>query len=167
MPLNVSAYTALANVTLGSSASSVTFSSISSSYRDLILVMNPAKATAEGRFRLTINSDTNYSSNYFGSMMVGNGSSATGLTRDGNNFYLLSAAQDFSGDNLYIINFMDSSATDKQKMFLSRRSYADGEVNAAIFRWANTAAITSIKLHFLTDAAIAAGSNFALYGVSA
>jgi hypothetical protein len=40
MPAGVSAYTALANVTLGSSAANVTFSSISGSYRDLVLIVN-------------------------------------------------------------------------------------------------------------------------------
>jgi len=39
MPAGVSAYVPLANLTLGSSAASVTFSSISQAYKDLVLVI--------------------------------------------------------------------------------------------------------------------------------
>jgi hypothetical protein len=43
MPAGVPAMVALANVTLGSTASSITFSSISGSYRDLFCVFTSPK----------------------------------------------------------------------------------------------------------------------------
>jgi hypothetical protein len=61
MPAGVSAYTALANVTLGSSAASVTFSSISQSYRDLVLVITATTSAVDNAFiRFNSDSGSNY-----------------------------------------------------------------------------------------------------------
>ena len=58
-----STYTPLATSTLGSAAASVTFSSISGSYTDLVLVISCAQSAAGGGLRFQFNSDTggNYS----------------------------------------------------------------------------------------------------------
>ena len=46
----VSTYVALATTTLGATASSVTFSSIPATYRDLVLVTNAQTTTALGDY---------------------------------------------------------------------------------------------------------------------
>ena len=58
-----STYTPIATTTLGSAASSVTFSSISGSYTDLILITNPSSATTDQSIYVQFNADTgtNYS----------------------------------------------------------------------------------------------------------
>lgn len=166
MPVGVSAYVALANVTLGSSAATVTMSSINQGYKDLVLVINAAP-TAQTQFRLQFNGDTG--NNYFSVNMMGNGSSASSGsgTSDG---FTMPYAQSLVADNFFmsVINVMDYSATDKHKTSLIRNNKTDtvngfGTTDATAYRWSNTAAITSLLIK-TGSGSIAAGSTFALYG---
>jgi hypothetical protein len=160
MPAGVSAYTALANVTLGSSATTVTFSSISGSYRDLVLVANGLFTASNHLVKLQVNADTgaNYSTVYANSTPESQASS-------GDTDWTTGRWDNTSG--MLIANIMDYSATDKHKTCLSRRdsaSFSSTQMNA--HRWANTAAITSVKI-FSTTGSFATGTTFSLYGVSA
>jgi hypothetical protein len=156
-------YTPLANVTLGSSAASVTFSSIPATYRDLIVVVNGGGGD---NVFLAINGDTT-DANYSAVQMSGSGSVADGgavpsfYNRILNNW-------GFMTNNLntnYIVQFMDYSATDKHKTYLSRSNNAANGMTALAGRRANTAAITSVGI--LSSASFLTGSTFALYGVIA
>jgi hypothetical protein len=160
MPAGVSAYTALANVTLGSSASTVTFSSISGSYRDLVLVID-ATLSGAGQPTIELNSD---SGNYSMVMMGGTGSSTQSATDT-----LIYIGSNFSNYASFTsqINLMDYSATDKHKTVLIRAGASATSVVATAARWANTAAVTSIRCRTLSASTYQAGSTFALYGVSA
>jgi hypothetical protein len=166
MPAGVAAYTALANVTLGSSAASVTFSSISQSYRDLVLVINASSTMSETQYYMKVNGN---SSNYYSVWMAGNGSTTNSSSRGPSTEYepfyysYITSSQIYNG----IMNFMDYSATDKHKTALIRGNNASFYgTDALVFRWANTAAITSIALTPY-GGSWATGSTFALYGVSA
>lgn len=154
-----STYTALANLTLGSTASTVTFSSISQAYRDLVLIVNAGTGTNES-VNLRINSDTG--SNYPFVTAIGNGSSvgssATTLTQIQTNYGI-----NGSTSHNVILNFMDYSATDKHKTVLYRTNISDAGTTMSAVRWANTAAITTITL---VNATYQAGSTFALYGIA-
>jgi hypothetical protein len=162
MPAGVSAYTALANVTLGSSAATVTFSSISQAYRDLVIVFS-GKGTAGfvGRF----NSDTG--TNYNTLDMVGDGSvtASYNTTSTTSLFFANAAINPFDGttQSSTIITIFDYSVTDKHKTLLNRHDRANGMTVANVGRWASTSAITAIE--FRTN--FVAGDSFALYGVSA
>lgn len=162
MPVGVSAYVPLANVTLSSSAASVTFSSISQAYRDLVLVVNGS--VSGGDVRWTANNDTT-NSNYSGVTMVGNGSTASSSAPSalaGNVIFNYGTGTNLS---TWILTLLDYSATDKHKTLLGRQD-STGNTAAAANRWANTAAITSFYV-WPASATWAAGSTFALYGVSA
>jgi len=155
-------YTPLATVTLGSSAASVTFSSIPATYRDLIFVFNGGVISGAHNLSVAFNSDTT-SGNYSGVAMSGTGSSASSvliLPRLLNDFGYLEANQ-----AVFITQFMDYSATDKHKTYLSRSNNAANGVSAVAGRWANTAAITSIAL--TSGANFATGTTFSLYGIVA
>jgi hypothetical protein len=157
-------YTALATITLASTASSVTFGSIPTTYRDLVVVFS-FKATAATEPRIRFNGDTG--SNYSFVQLGGNGSSTlsnTGTTTGG--WITPNSALSTSNFDTTIIQIMDSSATDKQKTYLSRFSPDANYVNALAVRWANTSAITSINA-YTTSNAFAIGSTFSLYGVIA
>lgn len=153
-----STYTPIANTTLASSATSITFSSITQSYRDLVLVINgPAMF---GDVSLRLNSDAG--NNYSYSVMYGTGSAATGGQATSQSLAAISynaASSPFS----VIVNFLDYSAT-KHKTLLSRGNQGDGFVLAYADRWANTAAITSIQI---LNNTYPAGTTLALYGVAA
>jgi hypothetical protein len=167
MPAGVSAYVPLANLTLSANQASVSITSISGSYRDLILVINAGITTAGNSGINRINGDTG--SNYFRVTMAGNGTSATSSTStmtNFGNFWDGAWPQTITAQS--IIQFMDYSATDKHKTILIRSNNAANTTEAHAYRWANTAAITSLSLaaQFGTDLWLA-GSTFALYGVSA
>jgi len=158
-------YTSLANVTLGAAASSVTFSSIPATYRDLICVVVAAGSTSlQGRIRL--NGDGGSSYNW--QRMSGNGSSASAMASLDNNMgYLSAIAQATTTGALQMnINIMDYSATNKHTTIISRANNAANGTEAFANRWANTARVTSVQI-LTSTGNWAAGSTFALYGVIA
>jgi hypothetical protein len=151
----------MARVVLANSASSVNFSSIPGTYRDLVLIVNciPSSNAAP---RLFFNSDTT-SGNYFYITAYGTGSatasfSGTGPVGFGN---LYSGTQ-----NLLRFNMMDYSAADKHKHVLTRGDTSANLTEMVGARWANTAPITSISCQ-LSTGSFNAGSTFHLYGVNA
>ena len=156
-------YTALANITLGSSASSVTFSSIPATYRDLVLVHAGTTSNASVNTILArLNGDSG--SNFFQVAMTGDGSATSSFTFTGTGVSAgLSRSNEVSVNTTTI---MDYSATDKHKTALSRHNNSATAVRAAATRWANTAAVTSIVLVMDTGATFSSGTTFALYGIA-
>lgn len=160
-------YTPLANITLGSSAASVTFSSIAAGlYRDLVLVCQ-VKTVANNTLIMRLNGDTS-TSNYPRLVMLGNGSSTSSYATTNDGFIVITdgAGTSSTTDSIIQLNFMDYAATDKHKTILSRFNRADAETVAMASRWASTSAITSIVVSTYSSS-IAAGSTFALYGIAA
>ena len=151
-------YIALATTTLSSATSTVTFSSIPATYRDLILVYN-GSASGNGDFHLSVNGDT--ASNYSNVQMAGNGSTAYSSNFTSSGYY----AGQLTADRLaFRVQLMDYSVTDKHKTVLTR---ADSQTQTMAFasRWANTAAITTLACRAIS-VNFAAGSTFSLYGVN-
>ena len=154
-------YIPLANITLGSSASSVTFSSIPGTYRDLVLVINgaiSASAPARGA-ELFFNADET-SSNY----------SQVGAYSDGTAASYTAANQGFAITNTQstvFIQIMDYSATDKHKTTLFRYGAGAAETGMVAGRWASTSAITSLSIKDASSGfTFNAGTTFSLYGIA-
>jgi hypothetical protein len=163
-------YTALATRTLTGTTTSVTFSSIPATYRDLILVIEASPAdTAFPAVWLRANSDTG--SNYSFARMTGNGSATAVLANTSQTVLQIGSAFGLGGTTgsraNIVAQIMDYSATDKHKSVLSRASTPNNGVEAATSRWANTAAITTIQALVSAGAGFASGSSFSLYGVIA
>jgi hypothetical protein len=158
-------YTALATVTLGTTAASVTFSSIPATYRDLIVVYNGNITASSTLGAYRFNGDTG--SNYTG-VYTANAASGTRATTS-SDFYF----QGTTGISTAIIQVMDYSATDKHKTALVRSGNLAEWVQMYANRWANTAAITSMTLlpidasTFAPTSTWATGTTFNLYGVIA
>ena len=155
-----STYVALATTTLASASSSVTFSSIPATYRDLVLVMNVKFTGSTGEIiRININGDST-AGNYPIVDALGTGS-ATQSNTDNRRF-------GYFGDEESAItaHFMDYSATDKQKTFLTRTGSSGYRTAMTAGRWANNNAITSIQLS--TDSGnFDTGGVFSLFGIEA
>jgi hypothetical protein len=154
-------YTPLATVTLGSSASSVSFSSIPATYRDLVLVVSGTTSTGAGApTRFNGDSGSNYSQVF----AAGDGSSPFSSSGSGTSleigFFTANPA-------MSITQIMDYSATDKHKTVLVRYgSPASSNVTAMrAARWANTSAITSLAIT-LGSGSFLTGSTFNLYGIA-
>ena len=154
-------YTALANLTLGSAQTSVSFSSIPSSYRDLVLIFNGSAASSQGADYLYFNSDTTQA-NY----------SWLRIQWDGSGYATSTGSDSSVGDitsgspNTVIMNIMDYSATDKHKTRIVKTTNTNGVSLVYASRWANTAAVTSLSYDSATGGQFVAGSTFALYGIA-
>ena len=159
-------YTLIDSTTLASSASSVTFSSITQDYRDLVLVLTSQPTAAASTVRLRLNGDTG--SNYTQVRMEGNGFSATseGTIGYSLDFFASTGARTSSGISLWKYQIMDYSATDKHKPMLLRYDAVNyGYTGAAAGRWANTSAVTSLNITY-SGGTIEAGTTFYLYGIA-
>jgi len=154
------AWVPLATTTLSSSASDITFSSISGAYRDLILVATGKSTSGTQDQGINFNADGT-AGNYDCVIMWGNGSTYNSTTST----WLIDYYGSVTTDNnaATILQIMDYSATDKHKTYLSRSNRAASGVDAIIGRWNNDAAITSIK-YFLIGGTLAAGTTVSLYG---
>lgn len=153
-------YTALATLTASGGETSVTFSSIPATYRDLVLVWNGTAGTSQ-TVRVRFNSDSG--SNYSYVYANGDGSSATSLSGTSTSIlqnYL------FSNPTVCILQIMDYSATDKHKTVISRWNTAQNGLQMNAERWANTAAITTVECS-LAASSINSGTTFSLYGIEA
>lgn len=162
------AITPLANITLSSSAATVTFSSISGSYRDLMLTSVSNLVTAGNQMRIRFNSDTG--TNYSYVLMSGYSSSSTYSASQANQTGVLfgwNGKASSLGKSMTQLHILDSIATDKHKtLLLKDHDFDQTTVELDAWRWASTSAITSITIS-TTGGDILAGSSFALYGISA
>jgi hypothetical protein len=156
-----STYTPIATTTLGSSSATVTFSSIPSTYTDLVIVFNGANTAGLNKF-IQFNNDT--SSLYSCTALGGDGTSASS-----SRFTVAAYIDVFnSGTNrsMIIVQVQNYSNTTTFKTYLSRNSAASNGVEAIVGMYRSTAAINRIDLK-VTANAYAAGSTFTLYGIAA
>jgi Zn-dependent M28 family amino/carboxypeptidase len=159
-------YEPIATTTLGSAASSITFSSIPATYTDLIIVWVFQAVSAGSNAGIRFNSDT------------GNNYSYRGLTGTGGTV----VSQGSSNNNQCYIQPNSTAATSQLQMFQTDVfSYAgstnktlltsysgdlngSGDVSRVVNLWRNTSAITSVTLFF--DAGnMTAGTTATLYGI--
>ena len=158
-------YEPIATNTLNSAAANVTFSSISGSYTDLIIVCN-AKGTSSQSVRMQFNSDTatNYSSTQL---------SAT--TGDG----LVNSARFTNVDEIRIGYYQSGlSTTDFLPCIIQIQNYSNSTTyKTALGRsaqqsvetvglWRSTSAITAVKL-YPASGNFESGSTFTIYGIAA
>jgi hypothetical protein len=158
-----STYTPLATQTLGSAAASVTFSSISGAYTDLVVVV---VASTSGNLKIELNSDTG--TNYSNTLVYGTGTSALSARNTNSTGLLFGTTANTVGNGVNLYHFMNYSNTTTNKTVLSRGNDIDnGLVRADVGLWRSTSAITSIKFISNLGANLATGSTFTLYGIAA
>jgi hypothetical protein len=163
-----STYTPIATTTLGSAAGSYTFSSISGSYTDLVLIAAPIMGTDAQNLKLQFNGDT--ATNYSATFLEGNGSSAPS-SRNSSASSINTGNNNALGNtqNTVIWNMQNYSNTTTYKTTLIRmnsNSPAYPGTGAIVGLWRSTSAITSITLT-AASGNIAVGSTFTLYGIAA
>ena len=162
-------YTPIATNTLSSAAASVTFSSISSAYTDLVVVASILpSSTSFYTPSLQFNSDTG--SNYSGTWIYGQGSSAVSSRNSSQTQMALDnyAATPAVGYPMTVIfNVFNYANTTTYKTVLSRGNdvfSSAGETSATVGLWRSTAAVTSITVKG-NGANFEVGSTFTLYGI--
>lgn len=162
-------YEPIATTTLGSAQSSVTFSSISGTYTDLVLVCQIAQAAGSNSLRIRYNSDTG--SNYSYTTLSGDGSTAIS-GRDSNltSGLVANTSGSTSLELLTITHILNYSNTTTNKTHIGRGNRAASATDATVGLWRSTSAITSIELAMgstFPSNNFATGSTFTLYGIKA
>jgi hypothetical protein len=168
-----SSYESIATVTVGSGGqSSVTFSSIPSTYQHLQVRYMPrisTSDTAENTW-LRFNGDTG--SNYTYHFLDGNGSSASaGAGTSQTRILAGRAGAANSGSNIFganVLDVLDYANTNKYKTArilggIDRNG--DGNIRLDSGVWMNTAAVTSLTISPTTGNNFVQYSSFALYGI--
>jgi hypothetical protein len=160
-----STYEVIETETLGTATASVTFSTISGSYTDLVLVINGGMATTTNyATSIRFNSDTG--SNYSLTRLYGNGTSASSDRGSSQTYiYTLSPGRD-TLNATQIIQVMNYSNTTTYKTCLTRSNDAGYNTGAIVGLWRSTAAITSISVSPEFTANWKSGSTFTLYGIA-
>ena len=162
-----STYTPIATTTIsGNSTASYTFSSIPSTYTDLVLVTNWTQYSGTLReFAMQFNGDT--ATNYSITELYGNGTSAVSYRRSNYAFLDIALQTPSVGTlNTNIVNIMNYANTTTYKTVLSRHSSASVEAEALVGLWRSTSAINAIKLVFEGAVNFGDGSTFTLYGIA-
>ena len=158
-----STYTPIATTTLVSAAASYTFSSIPSSYTDLVLVINANITSGSEDAAIQFNGDTgtNYSRTVLFADSI-NGALSVRSTSQSR----ISVAGFSSTIGNAIIQVQNYSNTTTNKTALCRGNLTGQGTYAIVGLWRNTAAITSITIG-TTGSTWTAGSTFTLYGIAA
>ena len=159
-------YTPIQTQTIsGSSTTSVTFSSVPGTYKDLVVVMSVAPNAAGSNFELTFNSDTG--NNYSRTSLSGNGTSASSSRESSySSFRFLSTSNTANLFSLATLQIMNYANTTTYKSLINRNNQDGGsEVGVQVGLWRSTAAITTVTLSH--GNALRAGSTFTLYGIGA
>jgi len=172
----MSTYTLISSQVLGSSAASVTFSSIPQTYKDLVIrtsIRTDRSNAAVDQLKVNLNGDT--SQKYSVTILYGNGASSSTSqfnTSYGNaysyNPYVdggLAASSTFSSSEFYIPNYTGST----YKQFYFNTAMEDNSSTAYIATVANlyssTSAISSISIAPTFGPNFVTGSSFYLYGI--
>jgi hypothetical protein len=169
MAAKTGTYTLIASTTIGSTGSSLTFSSIPQTYTDLVIVSNALRGISGSGgdlVRLQFNGDT--SSNYSWTQGYGNGSSAVSNNSTNQTQAFAGAAADATGTSNWcpnICHILDYANTTTYKSALARVNQNGSYTGIVINLWRSTAAINSIYLTATNG--FTAGSTFKLYGIEA
>jgi len=158
-------YEPIATTTLGSATNTITFSSITSSYTDLrvVLTVVGVSATADAVIKLNNESSGLVSSTY----LSGNGSTAGSGAVQNNAFAYLNLGADLSGQALFTIDIFSYSGS-TFKTFLSTFSNdrnGSGYVNRQVNLYRSTSAINRIDLYLLSARTFSAGTTATIYGI--
>lgn len=159
-------YEPIATTTLSSAATNITFSSISSTYTDLHIVL-VAKGTVSGNdIELTFNSST---TGYSRTRLIGNGTTASS-SRQTSTTRILVNNNGISSTQFNLIEidvFSYAGSTNKAVLASSSEDEnSSGVTGRVVGLWSNTSAITSLKLAVGADN-FAAGTTATLYGIKA
>lgn len=157
-------YSQIATTTIsGSSTNSISFSSIPSTYTDLVIVLNAANTVGGYDTIVRFNDDTN--SNYSFTRVSGDGTnpvSGRGSNQTGFNW------AGYLGTTIgtVVTQIFNYANTTTNKTALSRSSSSEFGPWASVGLWRSTSAITKVTITFASQN-FASGSTASLYGIVA
>jgi len=160
-------YEPIATTTLSSAASSITFSSIASSWTDLRLVFVPKFNASAANYSLYFNGDTG--TTYSITRLSGDGANAASYRGTNQSGLFLSQSPASGAVFLSTIDiFSYAGSTYKTCLTtLSGDKNGSGNVNNIVGLWRSTSAITSILIDTGGSAGFDTGTTATLYGIKA
>lgn len=149
-------YKPLATVTLTSNGQSVTFSSIPSNYKDLVVVAS-GTMSSQNYMGLQFNGSTSYDEIAMAAY------SSTWESFSGTRTH----ARGFLGENESVTTWeiYDYSATDKFKAVINRGNGGTTSISSYMSRWNSTDPITSITVEEASVGVVNSGTIISLYGI--
>lgn len=172
VPPVTNSYESIATVTVGSGgSSSISFTSIASTYKHLQIRYNFAVDTNDRVYRMRFNSDSG--SNYAFHELAGNGSSATTYAAtsstgiDGGYNYTASgfSTSYFTGGIMDVLDYANTSKYKTTRALDGIDFNGSGRVTLHSGLWQSTSAVSSITLIPFTNGSFVQNSSFALYGI--
>jgi len=158
-----STYTPIATTTLGTSAASYTFSSIPSTYTDLVLSIQAKSVTSLTNCILTFGDTSNL---YSRTQFRADGTNILGVAAD-NEAQMYFCTVGTAGVTQGVAHIMDYASTTMYKnSFTLDSSASNAGMCQRITLWKNTSAISTIVIKADGDL-LAADSTFTLYGILA
>jgi hypothetical protein len=153
-------YEPIATTTLGSAQANVTFSSITSAYTDLVIVIAPNTGATTSSF--TFNSDS--SALYSRTVVRGDGSTASSFRQTGLSNLPVdgSVSGSFQNAIIQINNYSNASIF---KTVIIRSNNAGSGLDQAVGLYRSTSAISTINFNNGSNFGI--GTVFTLYGIKA
>jgi len=169
--LVTNSYESISTVTLGSTTSTISFTSIPSTYKHLQIrgILRKSAAAGGDACYLQFNSDTG--ANYSFHRLYGDGSSATAYgeasTTYACQFIQASSSHSASVFGVNVIDVLDYQNTNKYKTVRILAGYDNNGSGVSAFysgNWRNTNAISTITINAGVDS-LAQYSSLALYGI--
>jgi hypothetical protein len=156
-------YEPIATQRLTSSAATIEFTSIPSTYTDLRFVISGSYDSSLNIANLTFNGDTG--SNYSDTFITGDGSTVS--SGRASSQVRIRTGQFATTQGLCIHDIMNYSNTTTHKTVLISGSLPASNLFRWVGLWRNTAAITSVKLDAFSGLKFVAGTTATLYGIKA
>jgi len=162
-------YEAVATTTLTSTTATITFTSISNAYTDLIFVGKLAGSSGGNDLRLYFNS--NSSGNYSSMLLYGNAGSATSFSYASIAAYdqlfvdYYGAPQGTLGENISVIHVQNYTSS-RYKNVIFRTGTREA-TNLGTGTWRNTSAITAITFEIGIPQTFVVNSTITMYGIKA
>lgn len=161
-------YEPIATTTLGSAASSITFSSIPSTYTDLRIVFWSSTGSTDNTVGFRFNSDTG--SNYSNTTLAGNGSSASSFRNTSTTWMQEIMGGGLTDGMMATADILNYANTTTNKTAIGRPERTTSSLRstcAVVGLWRSTAAITSVTILTGSAATLPIGSIATIYGIKA
>jgi hypothetical protein len=158
-------YEPIATTTLGTAANSITFSSIASTYTDLVIVFTATCATAGTTGQMLLNGATSgYSATFLRGTTAAAASNA--FTSDSSLTVLYQALSSTNTSFARINIFNYAGSTFKSILVEDAQDYnGSGQVMRSVGLYQSTSAITSITLRASSGNNLAVGTAATIYGI--
>ena len=165
-------YEPIATNTLSSATTSVTFSSIPSTYTDLVIIAQAGvTAVSNAGYMRVGNSSVDTGSNYSTTYFIGSGTTASSgrytNSSIGVSFYQPGYGTPTVLTTTGVSNIMNYANTTTYKTIISRSGAAGTSAEVGVGLWRSTAAINIITLYPEASTTWVSGSIFTLYGIAA